>query len=187
MQVNEFRILQDYINSFTNRYEGIVTLDNGFHVNHALIQPSGCDLEDEMYQDYIFGNQFESVFSSFLHPIDEHYLAPSHIRLVQNTYGAKTYDNYSISQYVNHQVKSSYSSLYWLFMNISDKERSLIYSTYESVRKEVLEYGKCSDIGKVTNLLILNLERFGNEVKLDSQIQFLKNKVKARQLRHALM
>lgn len=39
--LNEFRVLTDYINHFTGRNEGIVIRDNGFHVNQALIKPNG--------------------------------------------------------------------------------------------------------------------------------------------------
>lgn len=38
---NEFRLFIDYLNHFTDKHEGIVTRDNGFHVNHALIGPNG--------------------------------------------------------------------------------------------------------------------------------------------------
>lgn len=61
-------------------------------------------------------------------------------------------------------------------MNIEDKERSFVYSTFQSIKNELKEYGKLTDI-----------ERLGSEVVLESQIQYLKNKVKVRQLRHAYM
>lgn len=34
-------------------------------------------------------------------------------------------------------------------MNITDKERNLFHSTYESIKNEILEYGKLSDIGMI--------------------------------------
>ena len=37
-QINEFKVMTDCINSFSERYEGIVIHDSGFHVNQALIK-----------------------------------------------------------------------------------------------------------------------------------------------------
>ena len=119
-------------------------------MSHASIQPSACDMEDQFYMDYIFGNQFDSVFPVFSHPIDEHYQAPSNsIRLVHEIYGSKTFNNQKVSQFTGHKIRIGYPSLNWIFMNITDKERNLFHSTYESIKNEILEYGKLSDIGMI--------------------------------------
>ena len=63
-------------------------------------------------------------------------------------------------------------------MNITDKERNMFHSAYQTIKNEINEYGKLSDIG---------IEGLRNEFKLESQIQFIRNKIKVRQLRHVLM
>jgi hypothetical protein len=59
---------------------------------------------------------------------------------------------------------------------MSDLERVFVFTTFKTVRKEIEEYGKLTEI-----------DELGIEAKLESQITWLKNKVQARQLRHAIM
>lgn len=141
-QKNEFRVMLDYINHFTDRNEGIVIRDNGFHVNQALIKPNGCDIEQDIYRDY---EEFNKVYQP---AVDENYLIPSHIRLIYNTYGDKVFNNNRISQFASHNVKSGYPCLNWCFLNLNDLERVFIYATYKSIRNELENYGKLKEIGK---------------------------------------
>lgn len=97
----------DYINSFSERNEGIVIHNSGFHVNQALIKPQGCDIETQMYFDYA---DFTKVYQ---HPIDEQHLIPPYVRLILNIYGDKTFNNYRISQFVGQSLKSGYPALKW--------------------------------------------------------------------------
>ena len=91
-QINEFRVMTDCINSFSERYEGIIIYDSGFHVNQALIKPQGCDIETEMY------NENTDFNKAYQHPIDEQYLISPNIRVVYNTYGEKVPNNFRITQ-----------------------------------------------------------------------------------------
>lgn len=166
----EFTLFQDYLNNFTGKYEGIITRDNGFHVNQALIMPNGCDMEQEFYRDY---EDFNQVYQPV---VDEKYLIPSHVRMINQIYGQKVFNNFRISQYVGHSANVGYSSLNWAFLNLNDIERVCVYSAYQSVRRELENYGKLTEI-----------DELGDESKLEAQLNLLKNKVQARQLRHALM
>ena len=166
----EFRLLQDYLNHFTNKYEGIITRDNGYHINQALITPSGCDIEQEFYTDY------EDFNKAYQPVVDEKYLIPSYIRLIHQIYGEKSLNNLRRSQYSSHFPENGYSCLKWCFLNLNDIERVCTYTTYKSVRDELEDYGKLTEINEL-----------GDEAIFEAQLTFLKNKVQSRQLRHAFM
>jgi len=132
--------------------------------------PNGCDMEQEFYTDY---EDFHKVYQPVF---DEKYLIPSHVRLIHQVYGQKVFNNFRISQYVSHPAKFGYPSLNWVFLNLDDIERVCVYTTFKTVRNELEEYGKLTEI-----------DELGDESKLEAQLTLLKNKVQARQLRHALM
>lgn len=52
MLKRDFRACIDYIQSFSGRTEGLVVPDGGASVKPALTDPSKCDVECDMYQDY---------------------------------------------------------------------------------------------------------------------------------------
>jgi len=104
---NNFRAIQDYLNHFTNKYEGIVIKENGFHVNQALIKPNGCDIEEPQYNDY---QEFNKVHEP---TIDERYLTPRHVQLIEKVYGDKTFNNFRITQSSGQSTRIGYDSLKW--------------------------------------------------------------------------
>ena len=108
--------------------------------------------------------------------MDENYLIPSHVRLIQQIYGDKVFNNFRISQYVGHQPKFGYPSLNWCYINLNDIERVVSYTNYLSIWKELEDYGKLTEI-----------DELGIDSKLEAQLTLLKNKIQSRQLRHALM
>ena len=134
--------MTDHINFFSERYEGIVIHDSGFHVNQALIKPKGCDYETEMYHDYTDFNK------AYQHPIDEQYLIPPNVRVVNNTYGEEVLNNFRITQHAGQNTKCGYPALRWWFMNMTDLERVFIHTTYNSIQRELEECSNLSEIGR---------------------------------------
>lgn len=59
---------------------------------------------------------------------------------------------------------------------MTDLDRVLAHTTYASIQRELDEYSNLSEI-----------DDMGIEAKLDAKITLLKNKIQARQLRHAYM
>ena len=172
-----FVTMGDYLKAFTGRREFIITYENGFHVNQALIQVSDWNVETEMYRDYE-----ECLLQT---SEDEEHLIPSHIRLIQSIYGKKPQPSQSetntvcktgFSQFTLHSLPIGYECLNWWFLNLNDIERVFMFTTYKSLRQELFDYSQITEI-----------DELGNEQKMEAQLSLLKNKVQARQLRHCLM
>lgn len=61
--------------------------------------------DDMRHVDLTNFDSLSNYGSVFLHPIDEHYIEPSHIRLVRNIYGERTFGLNQVSKYVGNLIK----------------------------------------------------------------------------------